>query len=219
MVGSHNRWTGIGPRYIDTFVWGCSQRIGRQYRRKASLANDSQIPLRSIRASLKWYMTFPTRRLSVRAYNQLHTAECQKLMQKFLLLILLLPSKISWAFEAYYDCIQVAETSVEWSPREQQYKPVAHSQIDKPVVVKLTGLDTNEPMLTGYGVTKVVKVSKAPGTLWLVEKAPRGTIIIWTLFEKNPKARIPKTVLISSKNYELANFTALYECRGWPSWD
>ncbi|MGH8654653.1 MAG: hypothetical protein ACREYE_21905 [Gammaproteobacteria bacterium] len=146
----------------------------------------------------------------------MHEAERQNLMNKLLLLILLLLSEISWAFEAYYDCIQVAETSVGWSPREQKYKAIAYSQIDSPLVVKLTGLDTNEPMVTGQGVTKLVKASEAPGALWLIEKAPRGTVITWTLFERNLEARMPKTVLISSKSYESSgpvNFTALYECR------
>ena len=38
MAGSPDRWTGVGPRYIDTLGWGCSHRIGRTYRRKADSA-------------------------------------------------------------------------------------------------------------------------------------------------------------------------------------
>ena len=58
--------------------------------------------------------------------------------------------------------------------------------------------------------------SSNESALWLLELTPGATVVTWALFEKDIDLGSPKTLLISSKSYDMAgavNFTTMYECK------
>lgn len=62
-------------------------------------------------------------------------------------------------------------------------------------------------------IVPLSKFGEASNVIWFVEKASVGTIITWTLFEKE---RVRPATLISTKSYDLGgavSFTAFYTCK------
>jgi hypothetical protein len=119
------------------------------------------------------------------------------------------------AFEESYDCHEHAETSIGWDVQTRQFSAMASTSLQKPIVVKLSNLHTPTPLLTGQQVVPIRKISEAPGVAWFIEVASGGTIIGWTLIEKQDSMPLPHATLVSTKTYELfgpATFTALYKC-------
>ena len=136
-------------------------------------------------------------------------------MKQLLLSICILFSSTAYGFSNHYDCIQTGSSSLGWNSIDRKYEADSTTNSSKPIIVKITDLDSSTPYLSGQSTTKLSKVSENKGTLWLVELTPGGTVVTWTLFVKSLENGIPKTLLISSKSYELAgpvNFTTIFEC-------
>jgi hypothetical protein len=140
----------------------------------------------------------------------------RSLSSAFLLAILCASALSSEALEDSYDCHELAETTIGWDWRAQTYSAEASTALKRPAVVKLSDLNTARPLLTGQGVTPIRKLSEAPGVVWFIEEAQAGTIVGWTLLEKQePPFSPPYATLVSTKTYDLfgpATFTALYRC-------
>ena len=136
-------------------------------------------------------------------------------MRIILLSVGLLFSVNAFGFNNYYDCIQVGSSTLGWRSIDNKYEAASSTTSKKPITVKLTDLDSSNPYLSGQSTTPLTKVSTDGETLWLIEVTPGKTVVTWTLFKKNTEYNIPKTLLISSKSYELGgpvNFTTIYEC-------
>ncbi|MEH6529574.1 MAG: hypothetical protein V7718_06500 [Porticoccus sp.] len=119
------------------------------------------------------------------------------------------------AVNDFYDCKQVADTSVSWSPTGQKYKADAEDSRANGLLVKIVDLNTDLPKLAGQSVTGLRLITRSDMYLGMLEITPAGTLVTWTLFVANPEIGQPKTLLISSKSYEFmgpVNFTTLYEC-------
>jgi hypothetical protein len=79
--------------------------------------------------------------------------------------------------------------------------------------VRLSGVVSDRPVLHAQEIVLLVKLAEAYNIIWFAEKASAGTIIIWTLFEKD---NVRPATLISTKSYDLAgavSFTAFYTCK------
>ena len=137
-------------------------------------------------------------------------------MKHFYTLLLFLYSVNAFAFNSHYDCIQVASSSVGWNSIDGRYEAGGKAKASKPITVKLTDLNSKVPYLAGQSTVKLTKITVTKDTLWLAEITPAGTVVTWTLFDKDQNSRNPKTLLISSKSYDIAgpfNFSTLYECK------
>lgn len=140
----------------------------------------------------------------------------RRLIGLSLLTILVASASWSFAFEDSYDCHELAETSIGWDWKDHKYSTTASTALKSPAIVKLSDLNTSRPFLTGQQVTPIRKISETSGVAWFIEEAPAGTIIGWTLIEKEGPFSPPHTTLVSTKTYEFfgpATFTALYKCR------
>lgn len=119
------------------------------------------------------------------------------------------------AVNDFYDCKQVADTSLSWSPSKQRYTADAEDSRKNGILVKIVDLNTDTPKLAGQSVTELHGVVRNGKYMGMLEITPAGTIIMWTLFVASPDSGQPKTLLISSKSYDLmgpVNFTTIYEC-------
>ncbi len=120
------------------------------------------------------------------------------------------------AFNDYYDCLQVGSSSTGWNEVYKKYEGSASVGLDNPITIKLTDLNTDTPYLSGQSTTKLTKISSNRNTLWFIELTSSGTVVTWTLFDKNIEWGSPKVLLISSKSYGsggAVNFTSIYECK------
>lgn len=132
-------------------------------------------------------------------------------------LVTVLVGAASWsaAFENSYDCHALAETSIGWDSKARKYSADASTALKRPAIVKLSGINTPQPLLTGQQVTPLRRVSEASGIAWFIEEAPGGTVIGWTLVERPGPFSPPHATLVSTKTYDLfspSTFTALYSC-------
>ncbi len=134
------------------------------------------------------------------------------------LLVLCLSSipSVSLAVESSYDCVHTGHTNIGWSGSERRYTAEAQPQVKKPSIVKLSDLNTDRPFLTGQGVTRLQRLAEDGSTIWLLEQAPAGTIILWTFFAKRKELGPPTSVLVSTKTYDFmgpVSFTDVYACK------
>lgn len=133
-------------------------------------------------------------------------------------LLLLAPAMDSLAFESSYDCLQVASTDVGWDVDTKSFTTGCDNRPEHPITVKLSRLDTEQPLIMGQNVSKLEILAKEPDAIWLAERAPWGNVIQWTLFERVRNASLPVT-LISTKSYPSLlsgrpySFTTVYACR------
>jgi hypothetical protein len=134
-----------------------------------------------------------------------------------LIAILALWPCMGLAFEDQYSCTLSGSTYLGWNSAKKEYHAKADVSPDKQESVKLGDINTEVPVLGGnQGVTKLTKLNELKSTLSMSEITTGGTLVVWTLFEK-AEGRIPKTLLIMSKTYEVLvagphNITTLYEC-------
>jgi hypothetical protein len=121
------------------------------------------------------------------------------------------------ALEDSYDCVSTAHTNVGWSVSRKAYTAEAVPKIARPSTVKLSGMASGQPFMTGQGVAKLQRLSTDGATTWFAEKAAAGTMIVWTFFPQQGADGVPTAVLISSKSYDLfggpVNFTDVYACK------
>jgi hypothetical protein len=114
-----------------------------------------------------------------------------------------------------YDCVDTGNTNIGWSGQVGKYTAEAFPRVAKPSIVKISGLDTEKPFLTGQSVTRLVRVAADGATIWMLEQAAAGAIIGWTFFSKSAGSGPPTAVLVSTKSYDLfgpVSFTTLYVC-------
>jgi len=135
-------------------------------------------------------------------------------MKVFVLIIgfLLLVAPRARAFSDGYQCTAVTETTVGYAPGSNKVE-TGGGTVKKPYTVRLSGVIGDRPALHAQEIVPLVKLGETYNVIWFVEKASAGTIITWTLFEKDSTR--PAT-LISAKSYDLAgavSFTAFYTCK------
>jgi hypothetical protein len=119
---------------------------------------------------------------------------------------------IAEAFNDDYQCTAVTETTVGYSARSNKVEAEA-GKVKKPYTVRLTGVVGGTAILHAQDKVPLVKFSDAGNVIWFTEKASAGTIIVWTLFEKDGDRPV---TLISTKTYNLSgavSFTAFYTCK------
>ena len=129
----------------------------------------------------------------------------------FLAIFLSLPST-AYAFNNVYQCTAVTETTVGYAPRSNEVEANA-GKVKKPYAVQLSGVIRDATVLHAQKPVPLVKFSEAGNVIWFTEKASAGTIIIWTLFEKDGDRPV---TLISTKTYNFSgavSFTAFYTCK------
>jgi hypothetical protein len=110
-----------------------------------------------------------------------------------------------------YQCTAKAETSVGYAPASTRVETEA-GKVKKPYSVRLAGVVTGATVLHAQQVVPLVKLVDTRNVIWFSEKASAGTVIIWTLFEKDD---IRPVTLISTKSYDFSgavSFTAFYTC-------
>lgn len=115
------------------------------------------------------------------------------------------------AFSDGYQCTAVAETTVGYAPASNKVEADA-GKVKNPYTVRLSGVASDAAVLHAQQVVPLVKLVETQNVIWFAEKASAGTMIIWTLFEKNG---IQPGTLISTKSYDLVgavSFTAFYTC-------
>jgi hypothetical protein len=120
--------------------------------------------------------------------------------------------RIAEAFNDDYQCTAVTETTVGYAPRSNKVEAEA-GKVKKPYTVRLDGVVSGTVILHAQEKVPLVKFSDAGNVIWFTEKASAGTIIVWTLFEKE---RDRPVTLISTKTYKLSgavSFTAFYTCK------
>src|SRR5258705_12884065 len=100
------------------------------------------------------------------------------------LAILLSLTSTAYAFNVVYQCTAVTETTVGYAPRSNKVEAEA-GKVKKPYTVQLSGVLRDATFLHGQEPVQLVKFSEAGNVIWFTEKAPAGTIIVWTLFDKN----------------------------------
>ena len=125
---------------------------------------------------------------------------------------LLLVGPGAQAFNDGYQCTAVTETTVGYAPASNKVETGGGS-VKKPYTVRLSGIVSDRPVLHAQEIVPLVKLAEAYNVIWFAEKASAGTIIIWTLFEKD---NVRPATLISTKSYDLAgavSFTAFYTCK------
>lgn len=139
-------------------------------------------------------------------------------MCSLVLLLSFYPS-LGAAVESSYDCVHTGHTNIGWSHAESRYTAEAQPQVKKSSIVKLSELNTDRPFLTGQGVARLQRLAEDGSTIWLLEQAPAGTIILWTFFAKRMGLGPPTSVLVSTKTYDFmgpVNFTDVYACKPNP---
>jgi hypothetical protein len=138
-------------------------------------------------------------------------------MRFLVCLILLGPSTlplapIAQAFDDGYQCIAAAETTVGYASASNRIEADA-GKVKKPYTVRLSGVTSDTPVLHAQQTIPLVKLVETRTVIWFAEKASGGTIIVWTLFEKDDTR--PAT-LISTKSYDFfgpVSFTAFCSCK------
>jgi hypothetical protein len=116
------------------------------------------------------------------------------------------------AFNDDYQCTAVNETTVGYTPRSNKVEAEA-GKVRKPYTVRLAGVVSGTAVLHAQEKVPLVKFSDAGDVIWFTEKASAGTIIVWTLFEKDGDRPV---TLISTKTYNFSgavSFTAFYTCK------
>ncbi len=116
------------------------------------------------------------------------------------------------AFDDGYRCTAVTETSVGYTPGSNKVE-TGGGNVKRPYTVRLSGVASDRPVLHAQDIVPLVKLGEVHNVIWFVEKASAGTVITWTLFEKDS---IRPATLISTKSYDLAgaaSFTAFYTCK------
>jgi hypothetical protein len=116
------------------------------------------------------------------------------------------------AFTNDYQCTAVAESTVGYVPSSNKVEAEA-GKVKNPYTVRLSGVVTDAAVLHAQQVVSLVKLAAAGNVMWFAEKASAGTIILWTLFEKDGERPV---TLISTKSYNLSgavSFTAFYTCK------
>lgn len=129
--------------------------------------------------------------------------------------ILVASPQIGLSVEDSYDCLQTGHTNIGWNEKVPTYTAEAIPKVTKPMVVNLSAMTTEDPLLTGQGVGRLLRLADAGTATWFAEQASAGTIIIWTFFPQQRGFGPPSAVLISTKSYELmgpVSFTDLYVC-------
>ncbi len=127
------------------------------------------------------------------------------------LAIFLSLARVAQAFNNVYQCTAVTETTVGYAPRSNEIEANA-GKVKKPYTVQLSGVIRDATFLHAQESVQLVKFSEAGNVIWFTEKAPAGTIIVWTLFEKDGDRQV---TLISTKSYNFSgavSFTAFYTC-------
>jgi hypothetical protein len=115
------------------------------------------------------------------------------------------------AFNNTYQCTAEAETSVGYAPASLKLETQA-GRVKKPYSVRLAGVVTGATVLQAEQLVPLAKLADTRNIIWFSEKASAGTVIIWTLFEKDD---IRPVTLISTKSYDFSgavSFTAFYTC-------
>jgi hypothetical protein len=110
--------------------------------------------------------------------------------------------------------VRAGYSDIGWDPREGKYTAEAATKVAKPSIVKLSDMNTENPFLTGQGVTRLHRLAGDGETTWLAEQAAAGNVILWTFFNAR-KGGPPSAVLVSTKTYEFfgpVSFTDLYTC-------
>lgn len=116
------------------------------------------------------------------------------------------------AFDNAYQCIAAAETTVGYAPASNRVEAEV-GKVKKPYTVRLSGVASDTVFLHAQQVVPLVKLGDTHNVIWFAEKASAGTIIIWTLFEKD---NIRPVTLISTKSHDFSgavSFTAFYTCK------
>jgi hypothetical protein len=134
-----------------------------------------------------------------------------------LLVLLIASPQLVLSAEDSYDCIQSGHTNIGWSERARNYTAEAIPKgVAKPGIVKLSGITTDRPLLTGQGVVPLIRLAGDGTTTWFAEQASAGTIIVWTFFRQQKDSGPQSAVLISTKSYDFlgpVSFTDLYVCK------
>lgn len=116
------------------------------------------------------------------------------------------------AFNDDYVCTAVTETSVGYDPHSNKVQAEA-GKVKEPHVVRLTGVIRDRTVLHAQQVAQLAKLSSSGNVIWFAEKAPAGTMILWTLFDRESDRPV---TLVSTKSYSLSgavSFTAFYTCK------
>jgi len=116
------------------------------------------------------------------------------------------------AFNNVYQCTAVTETTVGYAPRSNKVETEA-GKVKKPYAVQLSGVIRDTTVLQAQETVPLVKFSEASNVIWFTEKTSAGTIIVWTLFEKDGDRPV---TLVSTKTYNFSgavSFTAFYTCK------
>jgi hypothetical protein len=119
------------------------------------------------------------------------------------------------SFEESYDCSELGTSAIGWDNRSKKYTADAFGPPKRPGIVKLSNLNGPTPYLTGQQVTQLLRVSEGVGVAWFIERAPAGTIIGWTLIDRQGPLSPPHVALVSTKAYDFLGpqtFTTIYEC-------
>jgi hypothetical protein len=135
-------------------------------------------------------------------------------MKVFVLIIgsFFLVAADSQAFSDGYQCSAVTETSVGYAPGSTRVEAEA-GKVKKPYTVRLSGVVSDRPVLHAQQVVPLVKLVETHNVIWFSEKSSAGTIITWTLFERDD---VRPATLISTKSYDFSgavSFTAFYTCK------
>jgi hypothetical protein len=118
---------------------------------------------------------------------------------------------IAQAFNNAYPCSAAAETTVGYAPASSRVEAEA-GKVKKPYTVRLSGVASDTTFLHAQEVVPLAKLGDTHNVMWFAERASAGTIIVWTLFEKDD---VRPVTLISTKSYAFSgavSFTAFYTC-------
>ena len=133
-------------------------------------------------------------------------------MKRFGFLVIFLSfAPSAQAFNNLYQCTAVTETTVGYAPRSNKVAAEAF-KVKNPHTVQLSGVLRDATFVHAQKRAPLVKFSEAGNVIWFIEKAPAGTVIVWTLFEKDGDRPV---TLISTKSYNFSgavSFTAFYTC-------
>ena len=116
------------------------------------------------------------------------------------------------AFNDNYECTAVTETNVGYAPHSNKVEAEA-GKVKKPYTVRLSGVVRDATVLHAQQAVPLVKLATAGNVIWFAEKASAGTIVTWTLFDKESDRPV---TLISTKSYNFSgavSFTAFYTCK------
>jgi hypothetical protein len=119
---------------------------------------------------------------------------------------------IAEAINNTYQCIAETETTVGYDPASNKVKAEA-GKVKNPYTVRLSNVVGDTAVLHAQQQVPLVKLVETHNVIWFAEKASSGTLIIWTLFEKND---IQPVTLVSTKSYDFSgavSFTAFYTCK------